>query len=49
MTQSLVNYYSIIEAQQQKWVQELARRIINFGVNGLPSAISASVYFSTQK
>ncbi|MFM9841221.1 MAG: AI-2E family transporter [Cyclobacteriaceae bacterium] len=46
VTQSLVNYYSITEAQQEKWVQELAGRTINFIVNGLPSVINASVYSS---
>jgi predicted PurR-regulated permease PerM len=45
-TQSLINYYSITEAQQEKWIQELAGRIINFIVNGLPSVINASIYSS---
>lgn len=46
IAQSVVNYYSLTEAQQEKWVQELAGRIVNFMVNGLPSIISASVYSS---
>jgi predicted PurR-regulated permease PerM len=45
-TQSLINYYSITEAQQEKWIQELVGRIINFIVSGLPSVINASIYSS---
>jgi predicted PurR-regulated permease PerM len=46
VTRSLVNYYSITEAQQEKWIQELAGRVINFMVDGLPSVIGASIYSS---
>jgi predicted PurR-regulated permease PerM len=46
LTQWLVNYYSITEAQQERWVQELAGKTIDFLVSGVPSAISASVYSS---
>jgi predicted PurR-regulated permease PerM len=45
-TRSLVNYYSITEAQQEKWLEELVGRTLNFMVNGLPSIINASVYSS---
>jgi predicted PurR-regulated permease PerM len=46
ITQSIANYYSLTEAEQEKWIQELAGRVINFMVDGLPSFINASVYSS---
>jgi predicted PurR-regulated permease PerM len=45
-TQSLVDYYSITEAQQERWLQEMGSKAINFLMNGVPSAISASIYSS---
>jgi predicted PurR-regulated permease PerM len=44
ISRSLVNYYSVTEAQQEKWIHELAGRVINFTVDGLPSVISSSAY-----
>ena len=44
MTQSLVNYYSITEAQQDRWVQEFVGRVANFLVDSVPSFLSASAY-----
>jgi predicted PurR-regulated permease PerM len=43
LTESLINYYSITEAQQEKWIQELAGRAVNFVVNSVPMAIRASI------
>ncbi|MBY0436448.1 MAG: AI-2E family transporter [Cyclobacteriaceae bacterium] len=44
ITRSAINYYSITEAQQEKWAQELATRLISFLVDGFPSVVTASVY-----
>ena len=46
MTQSLVNYYSVTEAQQDRWVEEFAGRAANFLVESVPTFLSASAYSS---
>jgi predicted PurR-regulated permease PerM len=42
--QSVVSYYSITEAQQDRWGQEFAGRTANFLVGSVPSFLSASAY-----